>query len=48
MTYQIKYCPNCNEQLIKNQEYEDEYKCGDCNLSWEIMLINETGKEVVN
>ena len=47
MAYQIKYCPNCNKQLIQNQDYEDEYKCEDCNLSWEIMLINETGKEII-
>lgn len=45
----INKCPICGrEQLIRNNEYEDEYYCRCCQLSFEIMLINETGKEVVD
>ncbi len=46
MTYKIKYCPICiTGKLIQNPEYEDEYFCGSCDLSFEILLIDETGKE---
>lgn len=46
MTYKIKHCPNCGSMLLnRNDEYADEYNCKECQLSFEILLINETGKE---
>ena len=44
----IECCPVCSRVSLKqNDEYEDEYYCSYCKLSFEILLINETGKEVV-
>jgi len=48
MPYKIKYCPNCGSMpLNRNDEYADEYNCEHCQVSFEIMMINETGKEVI-
>lgn len=48
MTYEIKYCPNCNKELEPLKSYEDEYYCKGCDTFWEILLINETGKKKLN
>ena len=45
----LKYCPICGKEgIYQNLTYEDEYECFECSMSFEILLINETGKEKIN
>lgn len=38
----IRFCPICClPGLIQRDDYEDEYFCGNCDLSFEILVIKE-------